>query len=193
MSDISDVSNVVINNNPVSSIINNNNNNNSESDDVSFNLSHDEDTTDTEEILVSEEKNYKVESSKHKLKIIETVNKANNKSSKIAKVLVEDADEDNDRNDISDKMSVYSRRVIRNAASGMDSSNINSGRTTNLSVFSAKMHIKNISAPDIQSQKEVSKIKKKFIYTFYTDSYYMVIYIKTNYFPDENYFSIYAN
>jgi hypothetical protein len=51
---VSDVSNVVINNNPFSNIINNNN---PESDDVSFNLSpDDEDTTDTEEILVSQEK-----------------------------------------------------------------------------------------------------------------------------------------
>jgi transcriptional regulator of NAD metabolism len=59
---------------------------------------------------------------------------------------MEDADKDNNRNDISDKMSVYSRPVIKNAISGMDTSSINSTRTTNLSVFLTKMDNKNIFA-----------------------------------------------
>jgi hypothetical protein len=153
---------VVINNNPVSSIINNNY---SESDDVAFNLSlDDEDTIDTEEILVSEKKDYKVEPVKDKRKTIEIVNKTNSRNSKIAKVFVDDADEDGDRNDISDKMSVYSRRVINNGVSDIDTTSVNSIRTANLSVFSAKMRERKISVQN-----------------------------KTNYYPDENYFSIYAN
>jgi hypothetical protein len=128
VSNVSDVSNVVINNNPVSGLINNNN---PESDD--------EDTTDTEEILISEKKDYKVETVKDKRKIIEIVNKTNNRNNKMAKVLVEDDDEDDDMNDISDKMSVHSRRVINKGVSGMDITSVNSIRTANLSVFSAKM------------------------------------------------------
>jgi hypothetical protein len=129
---------VVINNNPVTSIINNNSN--LESDDVSFNLSpDDEDTTDTEEIVVSEKKDYKVEPVKDKRKIIEIVNKTNNRNNKIAQVLEEDVDEDDDRNDVSDKMLVYSRRVINNGVNDIDSDSMNSIRTANLSVFSAKM------------------------------------------------------
>jgi hypothetical protein len=40
-------------------------------------------------------------------------------------MLVEDVDENGDRN-ISDKMSVYSRRMINNARIGMETSSINS-------------------------------------------------------------------
>jgi hypothetical protein len=188
------VSDIVINNNSVSSITNNNIiNNYSESDDVSFKLSpDDEDTTDTEEILVSQEKDYKVEPVKDKRKIMEIANKTNNRNNKIVKVLVEDADEDDD-NEISDKISLYSRLVINNGVSGLDTSSVNSIRTANLSVFSAKMYGRNISVPDIQSQKEISKIQKHPVHQFYNDSYYLVIHNKTNYYPDENHFTIYAN
>jgi hypothetical protein len=81
VSDVSDVSNVVINNNLINTIINNNSN--PESDDVNFNLSpDDENTTDTEEILVSEKKHYKIEPVKDKRKIIEILNKTNNRNNK---------------------------------------------------------------------------------------------------------------
>jgi hypothetical protein len=151
---VSDVSNAVINN-PVSSIINNSNS--SEFDDVSFNLSpDDEDTTDTEEISVSEEKYYKVKP-------------------------------------VKDKISVYSRQVINNGVSDIDTNNVNSIRITNLSVFSAKMCDRNISVPEIQSQKEITKIGKQAAGEFYNCSYYSAIHNKTNYSPDENYFCIYAN
>jgi hypothetical protein len=60
-------------------------------------------------------------------------------------------------------------------------------------VFSAKIHDRNISVPDIQSQKEISKIGKQPEREFYNDSYYLAIHNKTNYYPDENYFIIYAN
>jgi hypothetical protein len=126
LSDVSDVSNVVINNNPVNNVVYNNN---LESNDVTFNLSpDDEDTTDTEEILVSEKKDYKVEPVKDKRKTIEIVNKTNNRNSKIAKVLVEDVDEDDDRNDISNKMSVYFRQVINNGVSDINTNSVNSIR-----------------------------------------------------------------
>jgi hypothetical protein len=73
-------------------------------------------------------------------------------------VLVEDADEENYRNDISDKMSVYSQEVINNETSGKNTDSMKTTRTANLSVFSAKMRNRNISVQDIQSSNEVSKI-----------------------------------
>jgi hypothetical protein len=70
----------------------------------------------------------------------------------------------------------------------MDITSVNSIRTANLSVFSAKMREWKISVPEIQSQKEISKIGKLAIHEFFNDSYYLAIHNKTNYFPDENFF-----
>jgi hypothetical protein len=51
---------------------------------------------------------------------------------------------------------------------------------------------KNISVPDIQSPKEVSKIKKHSVHQFYSHSYYLIIHNKTTYYPTDD-FSICAN
>jgi hypothetical protein len=83
--------------------------------------------------------------------------------------------------------------VIDNGVSGIDTSSLNSIRTTNLSVFSVKMRDRKISVPEIQSKKEISKIGKYSVREFYNESYYSAIHNKTNYCPDENFFYIYAN
>jgi hypothetical protein len=124
---------------------------------------------------------------------MEITNKTNNRNNKTAKVLVEDCDEDNDRNSISDKMSVYFRREINNGVSAMDTSSVNLIRTVDLSVFSAKIRDRKISVPEIQSQKEINKIEKQAVRKFYNNNYYSAIHNKTNYYLDENYFCIYAN
>jgi hypothetical protein len=72
---------------------------------------------------------------------------------------------------LNERFLLFSRRVIKNAGSGMETSSINSTRTINLSVFSAKMHDKNISVPEIKSQKEISKIQKQPVCEFYNDCF----------------------
>jgi hypothetical protein len=112
---------------------------------------------------------------------------------KVVKVPIE---EDYDRSDISDKMSVYSRRIIGNAMNKKDNET-DSKKTINtttptLSQYKVFLSNKDISVPNTPSPIEVDKTEKVVVSKFYDDSYYMAIHNKTDYYPaDESY--IYAN
>jgi hypothetical protein len=100
-------------------------------------------------------------------------------------------EEDEDR---SDKMSVYSRRVIGIALNKKDdeTDSTKTAKTATLSQYSMFLRNKNISIPNIPSVNEVDKTKKTVVSEFYDDSYYMAIHNKTSYYPaDES--NIYAH
>jgi hypothetical protein len=96
-------------------------------------------------------------------------------------------EEDEER---SDKMSVYSGRVIRNAMNKKDN-NTDSNKTAataTSSQYSMFLRNKNISAPNTPSATEVDKTEKPAMSGFYDDSYYMAIHNKSShYVADESY------
>jgi hypothetical protein len=96
-----------------------------------------------------------------------------------------DSEEDNDR---SDKMSVYSRRVIENVMKKKDNDTDSKKtiNTENLSVYAVMMNNKNISVPNTPSPIVVVKTGKVTISRFYDDSYYMALRNKVNYYPEDN-------
>jgi hypothetical protein len=104
---------------------------------------------------------------------------------KVAKVPVE---EDYDRSDRSDNLSVYSRLVIAHAGSGKDdeTSSMKTTKTTALSQYPVMMNDNNISALQEQDREEISKIEKHAVREFYEHSYYMAIHNKVNYYLEDS-------
>jgi hypothetical protein len=96
-------------------------------------------------------------------------------------------EEDDDR---SDKMSVYSRRVIRNAMNKKDNDTDSSKtiKTSTLSQYAAFLSNKE----NIPSPIDIDKTDKAVATEFYFDSYYMAIHKKNSYYPADNY-SIFAH
>jgi hypothetical protein len=91
-------------------------------------------------------------------------------------------EEDNDK---SDKMSIYSRRVIRIAMNKKDdeTDSTKTAATATLSQYSIFLKNKNLSTTNTPSVNEVDKTKKTIISDFYDDSYYMAVCNETNYYP----------
>jgi hypothetical protein len=60
----------------------------------------------------------------------------------------------------------YSRRVNNNVGTGIDSNNISTIRTGNLSVFSYKISNRNIPILEVQKQSDIDKTRKNLLIIF---------------------------